>query len=60
MATFDELITRLSEDSLKRGRQFEQICVWYLKNAPQYKKQFSKVCLFEEWPKRWGAGSSRV
>ncbi len=34
--TLQKLLTNLDPDSNRRGRQFEQICRWYLLNDPVY------------------------
>jgi len=54
MATFDQLISRLDPDNQLRGRQFECICAWFLKNAQRYRGKIKEVWLFAEWPGRWG------
>ena len=54
MATITELLARLSGDELRRGRQFEQICKWFLENDPEYRCQLKRVWLWDDWPHRWG------
>lgn len=54
MATFARLSERLSVDEAKRGRQFEHICAWFLRNDPEYKRLLRRVWLWDEWPGRWG------
>jgi predicted helicase len=53
MATFPELVSRLSRDRHEKGREFERICRWYLRHDPLW--QFDKVWLWKDWPGRWGA-----
>jgi hypothetical protein len=42
-----------------RGRQFERICAWYLRNAPEYKAKLSQVWLWKDWPDAW-AGDAGI
>ena len=51
---FTDLISRLDARPGVRGRQFERICAWYLRNAPEYRRRFRKVWLWGDWPKNWG------
>ena len=37
-----------------RGRQFEELCRWYLENDPVYRSQLAKTWLWDGWPERWG------
>jgi predicted helicase len=55
MAHLGDLLTQLDEDKVRRGRQFEQICKWLLTNDPLYHHRVRRVCLWDEWPGRWGA-----
>lgn len=48
------LLSRLSGDSARRGREFEELCRWYLLSDPVYRAQLSRVWLWKEWPARWG------
>jgi predicted helicase len=50
-----DLLAQLDEDNLRRGRQFERICKWFLTNDPLYQHQVRRVWLWDEWPGRWGA-----
>ena len=50
-----DLLARLDEDKVRRGRQFERICKWFLTNDPLYKHQVQHVWLWDEWLDRWGA-----
>src|SRR2546428_9504738 len=54
MASFVELFCKLDTNEIRRGRQFEHICKWFLQNDPEYKRQLKRVWLWREWPKRWG------
>ena len=51
----DDLLTRLDARPGVRGRQFERICAWYLRSAPEYRRRFRKVWLWNEWPEAWAA-----
>jgi len=54
MASFNELFRKLDTDELRRGRQFERVCKWFLQNDPEYKRLLKRVWLWDEWPQRWG------
>ena len=51
----DELLARLDARAGVRGRQFERICAWYLRSAPEYRRRFRKVWLWTDWPGAWAA-----
>ena len=51
----DDLWTRLDARPGVRGRQLERICAWYLHSAPEYRRRFRKVWLWDEWPGAWAA-----
>jgi hypothetical protein len=55
MGHLDDLLSRLDEDRLRRGKQFERVCRWLLTNDPLYQHQVRRVWLWDEWPGRWGA-----
>jgi superfamily II DNA or RNA helicase len=55
MGHLGDLLARLDEDRVQRGRQFERICKWFLSNDPLYQHQVRRVWLWDEWPGRWGA-----
>lgn len=38
-----------------RGRQFERLCGWYLRSAPEYRERIRRVWLWSEWPGAWAA-----
>ena len=54
VATLGDLLSRLDPDPLRRGKQFEHICKWFLTNDPAYSHQLRRVWLWDEWPGRWG------
>ncbi len=51
---FDELAALFHTDPHVRGRQFEQLCRWYLQNAPEHRNKIKRVWLWADWPERWG------
>jgi predicted helicase len=53
--TFEALLGKLAERADLRGREFEHICKWLLRNAPEYRSQLRHVWLWDEWPGRWAA-----
>ena len=55
MATLAELLARLDPDALRRGKEFERICKWFLEHDPRYAHKLRRVWLWDEWPHRWGA-----
>ncbi len=55
MAALADLLGRLDPDPLRRGKQFERICQWFLTHDPVYKRQLRCVWLWDEWPGRWSA-----
>ena len=57
MPNFGALIDQLHVDHPEadaRGKAFERVCKWFLKNDPVYASQFKEVWLWDEWPGRWG------
>jgi superfamily II DNA or RNA helicase len=54
MASILELFNRLSPDEHRRGRQFEEICKWFLENDQAYNREIKRVWLWDDWPGRWG------
>jgi superfamily II DNA or RNA helicase len=52
---FEALLGRLSQRAEIRGREFERICKWFLRSAPEYRGQLRNVWLWDEWPGRWAA-----
>ena len=55
MTALADLLGRLDPDPVRRGKQFEHICKWFLTNDPVYKHELQRVWLWNEWPRRWGA-----
>jgi superfamily II DNA or RNA helicase len=56
---FADLISRLDDRPGVRGRQFERICGWYLRSAPEYRHKFRRVWLWSDWPNAW-AGDAGI
>ncbi len=54
MATVYQLLESLAHEPVKKGRQFEHVCKWYLTHAPEYRSLINQVWLWNEWPGRWG------
>jgi superfamily II DNA or RNA helicase len=46
----DRLLTSLDP----RGREFELLCQWFLRNDPEFAAEYAEVWLWREWPGRWG------
>jgi len=53
--TFEGLLATLGDRAEVRGREFERICQWLLRSAPEYRAQLASVWLWDEWPGRWAA-----
>ncbi len=53
--TLAELLSQLDARPGVRGGQFERICAWYLRNAPEYRDRIRTVWLWSDWPNTWGA-----
>lgn len=53
-ATFDDALGSLAVDATPRWRQFEELCRWYLLNAPEYARRVHRVYRWDEWPRRDG------
>ena len=51
---FSTLLASFSSEKLKRGKEFEVVCKWFLENDRIYSSLIEKVWLWEEWPERWG------
>jgi predicted helicase len=49
---FDSLLSQLDPD--QRGQEFERLCRWYLKTAPEYRGRFKHVWLWKDYPDAWG------
>jgi predicted helicase len=50
-----DLLRQFDPRSDVRGRQFELLCRWYLRNAPEYRRRFREVWLWRDWPEAWAA-----
>jgi superfamily II DNA or RNA helicase len=50
-----DLLSQLDSRPGVRGRQFERLCAWYLRNAPGYRERIRKVWLWSEWSGAWAA-----
>jgi len=48
MSRLSHLLARLDENNVRRGRQFELICRWFLTNDPLYQHQLKRVWLWDE------------
>ncbi len=53
--SLDALLDRLPSDPNARGKEFEKVAQWFLKEDPEYSNKFRNVWRWGEWPKRWGA-----
>ncbi len=53
--TFEGLLALLDPRADRRGREFERICGWFLRYAPEYRSQVKQVWLWDDWPGRWAA-----
>lgn len=47
MATFDQYITSLGEEFSEqgKGKTFEQFCIWFLENDPEWSASIDQVWL---------------
>ena len=54
MVDFQQLFDSLDPDPRIKGRQFEEICKWYLENDPTRRDLVAKVWLWSEWEHAWG------
>jgi predicted helicase len=50
-----DLLSRLDTDPVRRGRQFERICQWFLTHDPVYAHELRHIWLWNDRPGRWGA-----
>ena len=46
MGSLRNLVAGLDEDALRRGKQIERICKWFLGNDPIYRKDLRPVWLW--------------
>ncbi len=51
---FQQLFESLDPDPRIKGRQFEEICKWFLENDPTRRDLVAKVWLWSEWEHAWG------
>jgi predicted helicase len=54
VAALDELLIHLSDDQNVKGRQFEDLCYWYLTHDPKYAAVLKRLWRWESWPGRRG------
>ena len=54
LATFDEFYASLELDVVIRGKQFEKFIKWLLRTDTKWAIQFNEICLWNEYPKKWG------
>ncbi len=54
MTSFAQLIGQSPAEPTPRGKSFERLCQWYLRNEPVYAGQLRQVWLWDEWPGRFG------
>ena len=52
MATFDQFISSIINDG-NDGKAFEVFCKHFLETAPEYRNQFEKVWLWDNFPNKW-------
>ena len=52
MASFEQFINLVVADG-NDGKAFERFCKHFLETSPEYKDQFEKVWLWQDWPHRW-------
>ena len=48
--SFSVLLSSLSPDPLTRGKQFERLVKWWLKQDPIWSRKIKNVWLWDEWP----------
>ena len=52
MANFDTFISSIMADG-NDGKAFERFCKHFLETSPEYRSQFEKVWLWDDWPGKW-------
>ena len=58
MGTFSDFKACFPSDNYGKGKAFERfLCDWFFKNHPIYKYKFTRVWLWEDWPKPEGVAS---
>lgn len=55
MGDLGSLLQQLGTQPHERGRQFERLCQWFLRNDRFYGHELANVWLWDEWPGRFGA-----
>jgi superfamily II DNA or RNA helicase len=55
VGSLTDLLNQLDPREDVRGRQFERLCAWYLRNAPEYRSKIRRVWLWADWPGAWAA-----
>jgi predicted helicase len=50
-----DLLGQLDARPGVRGRQFERVCAWFMRNAPEYRERIRRVWLWSEWSGAWAA-----
>jgi superfamily II DNA or RNA helicase len=55
MGGFDDLAAEFDPvNKLRKGKQFEAVCKWFLENDPTYQPLLRRVWLWDDWPGRKG------
>jgi superfamily II DNA or RNA helicase len=54
MGDLATLLGHLEPDPVRRGRQWERLCAWFLAHDPAYRALLREVWLWRDWPGRWG------
>lgn len=49
------LLSKLSDDPVRKGREFERIAKWFLETDPRYVAELERIWLWDDWPGRWAA-----
>lgn len=61
MGTFEALWGQQSNASPKeKGDRFEELSKWFLENDPVYKRLFTAVYRWKEWPSRWSDADNGI
>jgi predicted helicase len=60
MTALGDLLGRLDPDPVRRGRQFERICKWFLTHDPVRSGELRHVWLWKEWPDRWSDAEAGI
>jgi len=55
LGSFEYIDKQIRKGSVQElGNAFEQLCKFYLENAPKYRGEFKNVWHWKDWPGRWG------